>query len=151
MGVANDPHWLDEAVRQLEGLKHQRMGRRLYDVSTVGARVRTAREIVGMTQPQLAKRIGVSPWLISNIERGQRDLPMARVPGLCRSLGVSQAWLLMQSDDGGPPVPSGILRKQIRVNWRRADQYQKARAKARAELERMRGLRPPLPHKLTTP
>lgn len=136
-------HWLEEAVRRLEA--HRRAGsfRRLYDVSTVGMRIRTARECVGLTQAQLARRMGWHPWAVSNLETGRVMLDAKKVPGLAVCLMVTPKWLLMESDEGGPPLPSAVLRKQHRVNWARASGKEKLRARAKAELERLRGLRPP--------
>lgn len=42
----------------------------------IGERVRALRERDGMTQEELAQRIGVSKMLISHIERGYRSLTM---------------------------------------------------------------------------
>lgn len=136
-------HWLEEAVRRLESQRHSQQFRRIYDITTVGARIRTARETVGLTQHQLARRMGWHPWAVSNLETGRRNLDAQKLPGLATCLMVSRAWLLMESDEGGPPLPTKVLRKQKRVNWQQATAKQKKKARAKAELERLRGLRPP--------
>ena len=142
MGYAGE-HWLEEAVRRLEAHRNISSFQRIYDVSTVGMRIRTAREVVGLTQAQLARRMGLHPWTVSNLETGRTHLDAAKVPGLAACLLVSRAWLLMESDEGGPPLPSRVLRKQHRVNWTKASGKEKKKARMKAELERLRGLRPP--------
>ena len=153
LGVSQVDWWLDEAVRVILAHRAFTHRRKIHDVSTVGARIRTAREVVGLTQHQLAARLGPSVrqgarkavvgWDVSSWEREKRDLPGEHLQGLCFALGVSQAWLLDGGDEGGPPLPGGILRKQKLVNWSHASQRQKRRAEARADLERLRGLRAP--------
>ena len=54
----------------------------------IGGQLRAAREAVGLTQAQLAERLGCRQTLISRYER---DLKMPTVPQLCRiadALGV---------------------------------------------------------------
>lgn len=135
--------WFEEAERRLYADQNKRANKRMYDVSTVGARIRTGREIVGLTQKQLASRLGVHPWWVSNWERGTRDLHAAKLQGLCLIIACSQAWLLGESEEGGPPVPLRQLRKPHRPGWAHESNLTKQRARAKAELDRLRGLRPP--------
>ena len=135
--------WLEEAVRRLEVYQSRVLHKRIYDVSTVGARIRTAREIVGLTQHQLAARIGAHPWRVSDWERGNQDLPIKHLLGLCYALGVRREWLLGDSDEGGPPMPNGIIRKATIPNWSHRSRMQQKKDRAKAELERLRGLRAP--------
>lgn len=150
LGVSGVDWWLDEAVRVVMAYRALCERRRVYDVSTVGMRIRTAREIVGLTQHALAARLGKNKrgktsigWNVSNWERGVQDLPAEFLRPLCTILGVTHAWLLGDSDEGGPPMPGGILRKQKLVNWSAKTIREKKRVWAKAELERLRGLRPP--------
>lgn len=143
LGMGSFPGWLDEACRRLELWRQMKGWSRIYDISTVGSRIRVARETVGLTQPQLADRMGVHPWTVSHWENGRMDLPAAKVPGLSKALKVRIPWLLMESDEGGPAMPKGIVRKQKRVNWNHLNNVTKARARAKAELERLRGVRGP--------
>lgn len=145
MDLPGDIDWLSEACRQIEAYRALLDRRKRYDVSTVAMRIRTAREIVGLTRCQLAHRIGYHHWSYVHVEEGRQNLPLVMVPRLARILAVSEAWLMMESDEGGPPTPGGILRKQVRVNWRKAKHHARKKAEAKAELERVRGLRPPKP------
>ena len=146
--AADEDWWLTEGVRVILAYRAWQGGRRIYDVSTVGMRIRTAREVVGLTQRQLAARLDVRQESLSSWERGERDIPAAVFARLCLSLGVHEAWVLGDSDEGGPPVPKGVLRKQTLVNWRQADEKAKRKAVARAERERLQGIRPPRPKRV---
>lgn len=139
------PDWLDEACARLAAEERRKERQRVYDVSTVGARIRTAREVRGYTQKQLAARIKMFPLELAGAERGTKDLRAKFVPRLCTALGVAAAWLLMESDEGGPPVPSHLQVKLKRIGWAEASAKAKHKQIARAELERCRGLRPPKP------
>ena len=44
-------------------------------VNSIADRMKQAREAAGLTQPQLAKKAGVSPGTIGNIESGTRKQP----------------------------------------------------------------------------
>lgn len=136
-------YWLDEAVRRLDAYRNQVNRRRIYDISSVGNRLRTAREVVGLTQTQLSSRLGVHNWSVSHWENGRADMPAKHLPGLCVILCVSREWLLMLSDEGGPPVPREVLRKQHLPNYPHMSRREKDKIRQRAELERLRGLRPP--------
>lgn len=136
-------HWLETAEFMLESYRGLRLRQRVYDISTVGARIRTAREVVGLTQAQLGRVIGISCWQLCRIENGQKPIQSADLFRLSRSLGVKDAWLLMESDEGGPPVPTEVLRKQRLMNFQKASHEAKKKRQLQVELERVRGLRPP--------
>lgn len=135
--------WLDEAVRRLEAYQGFLQHKRVYDVSCFGARLRTARQIHGITQPRLAKLIGVHGFAISDWELGKQDMPVKHLRPICTALRVSEDWLLGDSTEGGPPTPLGIQRRQAIPNYPYLSQQRKKKDRARAELERLRGLRPP--------
>ena len=139
-------HWLEQAVRTLQA--HRLMTDKRYrkrDVSTTGARLRTAREVVGMTLRQLGARLGgVHHTLLSAYERGVHDMPAELLPRWCLVLGITQLWALGESEQGGPPMPTAILRRQTVPDLHRRDARQRQAAHARCERDRLRGLRPPL-------
>ena len=137
------PDWLDEACARLVAHRRMRTKERIYDVSTVGARIRTARESVGYTQKQLANRCGIWPPEMSAIENGKRDLEARFIRRLANALRITEAWMLMESDEGGPPIPERLLVKVKRVGWNQMSAKAKHKQIARAELERCKGLRPP--------
>lgn len=144
--------WLDEAERRLEAHRFHQQRRRVYDVSTVGARIRTAREVVGLTQKMLGRVVGVCGGHISHFETGTVPMKPEHLERIARSLKVSAKWLLMETDEGGPPIPDKVKRKQTRVNWHKMHLHEKKKVFAQAELNRMRGLtRPKAPAAATCP
>jgi len=56
-----------------------------------GERVATARRDAGLTQKELADRLGVSLWNVERIEDGQEDA-VARLDALARATGKPKAW-----------------------------------------------------------
>ncbi len=60
----------------------------------VGARIRMIRKLLGLTQEQLAQRIGVTKQAITTYETGRREAGYRNLIGLSRTLGVSVDWLL---------------------------------------------------------
>lgn len=70
------------------------------DTYGVGARVRAARKIKGLTLEVAAGLAGMSAAALSRYETGVRPLEQLRViDALAEALGVSRAWLLGASDD----------------------------------------------------
>ena len=65
-----------------------------------GARLRMMRRLLGMTQAELASRIGISKAAITTYETGVREAGYRNLIALARTLGVSVDWLL----DTLPPV-----------------------------------------------
>lgn len=59
-----------------------------------GARVRIMRKSLGLTQAELAKKIGTTPDAITNYERGKREAPFKNLIGLSQALNVTTDWLL---------------------------------------------------------
>jgi DNA-binding XRE family transcriptional regulator len=60
----------------------------------IGLRIRICRESRGMTQGNLAKRIGVVRTQVVNIEAGKSDLPTTRLVRIARVFLVKTARLL---------------------------------------------------------
>jgi transcriptional regulator with XRE-family HTH domain len=65
------------------------------DVMTLAERMKQAREKSGLTQTELAKKVGVSQGTIANLESGFRKQPR-NLLALARALNVDADWL-----DGG--------------------------------------------------
>lgn len=63
-----------------------------------GARVRIMRNFLGLTQVELAEKIGVSKQAITSYETGKREPPFRNLIRLARTFKVSADWLL-----GEPP------------------------------------------------
>lgn len=51
--------------------------------------LRETREAAGLTQVQLAERLGQTQSFVSKCERGERRLDIAEVGAFCEALGVS--------------------------------------------------------------
>ena len=73
-------------------------------VNSIADRMKQAREAAGLTQPQLAKKAGVSPGTIGNIESGTRKQPRELL-AIAAALRVTPTWL----QSGALPMrPSNI-------------------------------------------
>lgn len=59
-----------------------------------GARARTHREALGLSQMALADRIGLHFTFVSSVERGERNLSLASLLRLAEGLGVNPAVLV---------------------------------------------------------
>ena len=67
------------------------------DIIAFGNRVRAARECLGITQEDLAARVGMSPSHMSIVERGVKVPRMDTVVKLANELDVSADFLLQDS------------------------------------------------------
>ena len=77
-------------------------------MSNLGQRIADLRKSQGMTQEELAHRIGYkSKSAINKIELGGRDLPQKKIAAIARALGVSPAVLMGWSED--KPEETGAL------------------------------------------
>ena len=72
------------------------------DVSTFGDRLARAREFSGMTQAQLARRLGVKATTIRNWEDDRSEPRANRLQMLSGLLNVSIVWLMSGEGDGAP-------------------------------------------------
>lgn len=67
---------------------------------TVGDRIRQQREEKGITQLELAKRIGyTTTGAISLIESGKRDISIDKVREIAKALDVTPHWLMGWADN----------------------------------------------------
>lgn len=62
-------------------------------MSTLGERLRQIRQETGLTQTQLAQKVGIRPQHVNGIERGQKTPSEQLIKSLCRELGVREEWL----------------------------------------------------------
>lgn len=87
---------LDKACKEIEldPLKLSDEERR----KQFGGRVRMMRQLLGLTQADLAKKIGVTNQAIATYEKGKREATYKNLIGLSRALSVTTDWLL-----GEPP------------------------------------------------
>lgn len=87
------------------------------DAGTLGARVRSARELRGLTLRRLASATGLSPGFISQLENDRSNASVASLRSIASALGVSAAELI----DGNPRESQGVPRKARRPRIHMAD------------------------------
>ena len=78
---------------------------------TLGERIRKRRQEVGLSQRELARRLGIRHATISDLERGvQKDMSIVLLRGLARALGVTSDWIIgmYEDDDQGDGEPAGV-------------------------------------------
>lgn len=130
--------WLEIAERKLYAERaRDNPFRRQWDVSTLGARMRTARHVCGMGLAQAAIRMRCNPQSLSQWERGLRNVPAQKLQTIAPVLGVKLRWLLGETEDGGPGLPREQLRKRVTHNWRRRQDLLRKRCQARKEAARL--------------
>lgn len=64
------------------------------DKQTVAARLRSAREMSGLSQGQVAKRLGMHRPTISELEAARRNLKPEEIPVFAKLYGVDVSWLI---------------------------------------------------------
>ena len=69
--------------------------------TTIGARARAARKVLGLTQPEVAEIVGVATEVHGRIERGHMQPSVPTLVRLSRALNVTPDVLLGVIDDGG--------------------------------------------------
>lgn len=74
------------------------------DVSTFGDRLARAREFAGMSQAQLARRLGVKVATIGNWESDRSEPRANRLQMLSGLLNVTIGWLMTGEGDGAPEI-----------------------------------------------
>jgi len=102
-------------------------------MKTIAERLVHAREAAGLSQPQLAKKAGVSQGSISHIETGLRKNPR-HLLSLAKALGITPDWLMNGSGPRQLPVSqqnsplsaeSPIAAYEVRPAWPSAALRQK--------------------------
>lgn len=80
----------------------------------VGQRVRAAREAAGMTQDQLAQRIGLVRASVANLEAGRQNMDLIRAASILAGLGVDLSTLIQPGDlPAFPPPPHKVTIRPI--------------------------------------
>jgi transcriptional regulator with XRE-family HTH domain len=80
----------------------------MWRMDTFPSRLRLARDRSGLSQLELARRIGVDPIVISRYERGKIMPHTERAIALSRELRVSIGWLLTGEGEG-PAEPPDVV------------------------------------------
>ena len=71
------------------------------DYESLGMRIRRARKAAGMTQADLAEKLGISTSFLGHIERGTRKASLDTLVKMANELGVSLDSLDSQLRDSG--------------------------------------------------
>jgi transcriptional regulator with XRE-family HTH domain len=100
-----------------------------HEVSRIGPRLREHRELLGLSLRELARRVGVSPSLISQIERDKVNPSVSTLNNVVRELGIGMGDLFSDGAHaplaraGAGPLVSADERAVIRlasgVTWER--------------------------------
>jgi transcriptional regulator with XRE-family HTH domain len=81
------------------------------DAERFGPRLRSLREAVGLTQQQLADRVGVKWESVSRWERGTREPSWGNVLALGKALGVPCTAFQGEEGEQATKAPAGAQRK----------------------------------------
>jgi transcriptional regulator with XRE-family HTH domain len=76
--------------------------------SSLGNKLRRLREKVGLTQKELAQRIGISHGLVGQIETGRTQPSIATLNSLAQALGVSACYFLLEGEESLGEIPDGL-------------------------------------------
>jgi transcriptional regulator with XRE-family HTH domain len=71
-------------------------------MDSVGNRLRKARNRVGLTQDEVANKLGVTRSVIARYESGTNDPPTENIIKMAEMYGVSADWLLCLTNDPRP-------------------------------------------------
>ena len=79
------------------------------DYKAIGQRVRNLRRMLGLTQAELAERVGIAASFLGHIERGTRVLSLETLMALCAALSVTPNDLLgMEHATISAPLPDRV-------------------------------------------
>jgi DNA-binding transcriptional regulator YdaS (Cro superfamily) len=81
----------------------------------IGSRVRRLRLALEMKQGEAARRIGINPTLLAELEKGRCRFAAERLPAIARALSCTTDWLLTGDEDLEPEA----LRDEIGAALRR--------------------------------
>lgn len=76
-------------------------------------RIAAQRKAQGLTQAQLAKKLGVSQPAVNAYETGAHRVPLSALPALTQALGVSTDELLGERATSGKRGPAPKLQQQF--------------------------------------
>ncbi len=76
---------------------------------TLSEKIQTCRKRAGLSQEQLAERLGISRQAVSKWETGEATPELGKLAALCSVLNVSADWLLNDADSG-PPQEEGAAK-----------------------------------------
>jgi transcriptional regulator with XRE-family HTH domain len=76
----------------------------------IGARLRTARKMAGLSQGQVARMLDLHRPSVSETEAGRRGVSAEELARYCEIYGVTSAWLIGEGPDA---LPAGDPRVQL--------------------------------------
>ena len=59
-----------------------------------GERLKAARKMKGLTQTELAEKLGITQKSYQRMETGNHDLKMSTIYSICKELNISADWLI---------------------------------------------------------
>lgn len=80
------------------------MDEELFFFPAFGARVKHAREAAGLTQLELAKRLGLTRSSVANIEAGRQKPTVEKAAMAATVLRCDPGWLLAGEQEAPPPI-----------------------------------------------
>jgi len=89
-----------------------------HEPAHIGASLRAQREKIGLTLREVARRIGVSASLISQIERDKVNPSVSTLYALVRELGLSMGDLFAADDGTAPRAPADLAGPVVRPDDR---------------------------------
>ena len=104
----------DEYARMLSGtVEHDAVDAVEYARTTIGRNLRAAREHAGLTQIELAARLGKSQTLVSGAESGRMSAGDRYVAAVLKACGLPPSW-------AGPKPPRSDSGRVERIGEKRA-------------------------------
>lgn len=76
--------------------------------TTMGAKIKELREKAGMTQTELADRLGVSKSVISAYEKGIRNPSFKVLPLIAKTFNVTELYFFEKGEWGNQPLTIDI-------------------------------------------
>lgn len=84
----------------------------------VGERIKAAREAEGLTQAQVAQRVGMARASIANLEAGRQDMNISRLALVAAAVSLDLAMLIRPEDlPELPPPPAPPHEVTVRRVW----------------------------------
>ena len=83
------------------------------DIATFGDRVAAGREALGLSQKQLARKLGVAAKTVDNWEHDISEPRANKLQMLAGILNVSMPWLLTGEGDGVPHPEAGVTSSEV--------------------------------------
>jgi transcriptional regulator with XRE-family HTH domain len=107
-------------------------------MSIIGENISKYRKAKGLTQTELAEKLGTTQFVITNYERGRNNPTAAKMPEIAKALGVTIEQLYgLKSEEGTEEQKGSSKRREIQLQKIFGELPP---AKQRAVLEHAKGL-----------